>query len=367
MSYFENGCTPNPFNYITPAYSCPVQYQGIQSPIFRSNGKYIQVCAESDADIVYYTFTTNLGGIDHSAVNAGLYGGVYKYISKEGGDGPLVSHNLHGTFYDYVPGNTLTGFSFWRYLGLITGNTTITGTSPQTFSVLNKTGVTYYWYSSNNNILISSGGNTNAVTITPAHSGTAVLTLRLSSSCGTYIEQSVTLNITTNICLEGTYVDSSNSTYNLNTSQSVKTGGVTTTVTCPSANSYTWQSTSGTIPIYSSNNQLSFTMTSGGSLSVTVTAKNGSTTLATRNLTYYNFGSFMAFPNPANSSLSIAVTEDQTFSVAVYDQNGNALKLMDNFNALSILDTSLIPAGTYYLQVHHEGKLVNKQKIKIEH
>ncbi len=271
------GVSPVMYTSYNPPYTCPIT-QGVQGDLtWRNNSKYLKVCNEANADIVYYA--VNQPG-RHSAVKIGTENNVFRYISKYGNDGPLVNHTLTGSYY-HAENQVIPNVpnEYYVYTGAITGNTNIVGTGNRTFSVLNKTGVTYSWFVTGGNAVTSGPINQSSVTITPTHSGTATLTLRTSSACsGTYKEQQVLLTIQTNVCLEGTYTDA-NGNKNLNTTNNMPTGAVTVVVTCPNATTYVWQRTSGSISYYASGPNLSFTMTSGSSVSFNAQAKNGATVL----------------------------------------------------------------------------------------
>jgi hypothetical protein len=251
----------------------------------------VQVCSESDAKLVYYVFP-DLS--DHSAVKESIPGGQIRYISKYSYDGPLVEHRLDSSWYhlsgQYNPANITR--QFWTYLGNMLGSPNIVGINPVNFSVLNAPSVNYTWSVTNGyqNIYISSSTHQSSVTLVPNHSGTAVLQLTMTSTCSSTPRiQQISLNINTNVCLEGTYDNGSNYNLNLNTANHVNTGGVFIRVYCPNSTTVTWQKTSGNIDGYFPNGYTaSFHMTSGGSISLLLTAKNGSTTLATRSITFYN-------------------------------------------------------------------------------
>ena len=369
MSYFDPNtlCQPSPFNYYSPAYSCPTS-QGIKGAEWKTNGKYARVCTEADAKIVYYEGVNMSGG--HSAVKV-VQNGTTKYISKYGNDGPLVSHDVNGSWYhnDNNGVNRITSTEFWTYIGAISGSGSITGTGAQSFSVLSGTGLSYSWslISGGEHIYISSGGNLNTVTLSPLHSGTAVLQVTVSSGCGS-ITQQKTLSIQTNICLEGTYSNNSSTIKNLNTGNSVSVGWVNCTVTCPNAASYTWQRTSGTISYYSSGNFLSFNITSGASVSFNVVARNSSNVvLANRNISFYNYGSFAASPNPASSSLKIDALEDVPLAITISNIKDNCVKEIHNYKGKSNIDISDLRDGEYVVKTYLEGKLVNQERIKIAH
>ncbi len=366
ISYFENGCTsPSWIGAQLPApYICP-NTQGVKSAgDYKNSGKYVQVCSESAANIAFYELVQ---GESHSAVKEVTAGGqVVKYLSKYGSDGPLVAHNLTGSWY-HLTGRVLNSpVQFWSYVGPISGNPNIVGLSPRTFTVNNIPGVNYSWSipGGSNKIYISSGSNQSTVTLTPTHSGTAILRLNVSSSCGSVKTQEITLNIQTNVCLEGTYNNAGNTGQILYTVNSVLVGGVSATVSCPNATSFTWQKTSGNINGYmASGATVSFTMTSGSSISFLVSAKNGLTTLATRNITFYNFGSFMVYPNPSSTSLSVDLNEELEFGIVIESYDGLTKREVSKYRGGSAIDISDLKSGEYVLSIFFEEKLVHKQRV----
>ncbi len=363
LSYFENSCTPGITQTITAPYMCPAT-QGNQGSI-ATNVKFVEVCNVSQCDAVWYSL---YGGTSHSAVRVEESGQV-KYISKYGDDGPLVSHDLNGSFYHYSPNWSVTSTNYYVYVGNISGNPNIVGTGNVSFSVNNKSGVTYSWsiISGGSYIYISSASNQNTVTLKPTHSGTAVLKLITDSSCGSPRTQTINLNIDTQICLEGTYTNAGQGPYNLNTGNSVSTGSVMTNVTCPDAASYTWQRTSGSLSYYASGPDMSFTMTSGSSISFLITAKNSSNqVIGTRNVSYYNYGSYMAYPNPTTSSFEIDVIEGVELDIVVFDENKQKLKEIKGYKAKSKVDVSKWKRGNYFLHIYQDSKHVKEQRIKID-
>lgn len=155
---------------------------------------------------------------------------------------------------------------------------------------------------------------------------------------------------------------------NLNNSNSVSAGWVQCTVTCPNAASYTWQRTSGSISYYNSGNFLSFNITSGASVSFLVTARNSANSiLGSRNLTFYNYGSYRAFPNPASSSLKIDVSEETPVTVVIHSLKESCLKEIQDYESKSSIDISDLEDGEYIVRVYHNGKLANRERIKIVH
>jgi hypothetical protein len=368
ISYFENGCTaPSWISTQVPApYTCP-NSQGVKSAsAFQNSGKYVQVCTESTANIAFYELVL---GDSHSAVKEVTGGGaVIKYLSKYGSDGPLVAHNLTGSWYHLTGRVVNSQVQFWSYLGLISGNPNIVGLNPVTFNVYNIPGVNYSWSipTGFNKIYISSGANQSSVTLTPTHSGTAVLRLNVSSSCGSVKTQEITLNIQTNVCLEGTFNNAGNNGQNLNTLNRVSVGGVSATVTCPNATSFTWQRTSGNISGWIAYGAtVSFTMTSGGSISFSVTARNGSTTLSTRNVTFHNFGSFRTYPNPSTTSLAVDLNQELDFGIVIESFDGSFKREVPKYKGGSAIDISDLEAGDYVLSIFFEGKLIHKRRVLV--
>jgi hypothetical protein len=293
MYYVET--TPSPscpkpsWSYIlsTP-YACPNSYGNPASNIYQINARYVHVGSEVNGSIAYYQFTQG----DHSAVKENIGGGVFKYLSKYNHNGPLVAHNLMQSWYHLTGQDIGIPVQFWSYVGYIQGSSTIIGTGLAQFSVINIPSVIYSWSvpSGYSNISIYSGSNQSTVYLAPSHSGSAILQLNISSDCDATIKtQLISLNITTNICLEGTYDNAGVYSQNLNTMNHVTVGGVAVRVSCPNATTFIWQKTGGNINGYFPNGtSISFNMTSGGSISFLVTAKNGSTTIGTRNIAFYN-------------------------------------------------------------------------------
>jgi hypothetical protein len=363
MGYFENNCTAPSWTsgIISAPYNCP-NVQGIKAASsYQNSGKYTRVCSESDADIAFYQLNSG----DHSAVKQVVGSSVTKYLSKYGSDGPLVAHNLNQSFY-HLGGQVVGPPEFWTYVGGINGNSTITGTGPVSFSVLNKSGVTYSWSITNgySNIGISSGSTQNSVTLTPTHSGTATLRLSISSGCGSVKTQEITLNIQTNICLEGIFNQGIYTGVNLNTANQVGIGNITSTVTCPNATTFTWQRTSGSVTAYSTSGPyVTFNMTSGGTISFLVTAKSGAVTLATKNVAFYNLGSFAIYPNPSFGSIHIDLNKDLEFDVRIQSLSSSFSLEVEGYKGGSEINTSTLKAGEYAVSVLYQGDLVHQQRI----
>jgi hypothetical protein len=351
---------------IPAPYTCP-NVKGVQSnDSYQSGVKYVKVCTESAGEIIYYDFAGIAGG--HSSVKQFIPGtGTIKYLSKYGSDGPLVGHDRDGSVY-HLKGAQDLNPDYWVYIGQLQGNTSISGTTPVSFSVVNKPEVNYSWsiVSGGSNIYISSASNQATVSLKPTHSGTAVLRFTVGSNCATSKSKDYSLNIQTNICLEGSYSNNGSNNINLNTVNSVAVGGISASVTCPNATSFTWQKTSGNINgWFPPGSSVAFTMTSGGSISFLVTARDGSTTLATRNVTFYNYGSFMVYPNPSSGEFKIDLNDELSFDIILTKLDSKEKSSFSNFTGKQSIDTSKLFPGEYVLKIFHDGKLINQQHVII--
>ncbi len=362
IGYMENGCQPSPNFYYTPAYYCSVALTSRNKSDWQNSGKYIKVCDEASANVVWYDVTGSSGS-GHSAVKVGNG----NYLSKYGNDGPLVRHTLNGSYYHQK--QSVNSTEFWTYLGNIQGTSNVVGTSSQNYSITSLSGLSYSWsiVSGSENIFISSQSS-NTATLSPLHSGSAVLSVTITSACGSTIQQ-FAINVQTNICLEGSFTTSSVTNKILGSGNSVAAGWVNVNVTCPNASSYTWQRTSGSINFYNSGSFASFTMPSGGSISFLITAKNSSnTTLQTRNVSFYNYGSFRAISNPISSSLKIDIADGVVVSVNLESLKNKAIKKeFKEYESKSTIDISDLEEGDYVLKVYHLGKLVNEERLRLAH
>lgn len=134
LSYFENGCQPS--GIISPPYSCPEAQGDLPNGSITNNGKILEVCNATQGNIVFYDIGSSQG--NHSAVKTSFGGGT-KYISKYGTDGPLVVHDINGSFYHYAFSPTIEGH--YVYVGM-DGDPTITGTGTVTFTAPSISGAT---------------------------------------------------------------------------------------------------------------------------------------------------------------------------------------------------------------------------------
>jgi hypothetical protein len=283
--YYESNCVMPTWNTSPIQNSIcswdPSQYDSPGSSYWTLS-TYIKV-AEQYANIVYESGN----GQEHSQVKDRLY--TSKYISKYDYSGPVVGHNLYSSDYELShPGVTYT-YQYYFYLGKITGSSSISSTTPVNYSVNSNAGVSYTWTASPSGLVTLSNSNTSTVTVTPIQNGTVTLTLSATGISGSTITQTKSITVSLPPTITGNYDNGGSYNLNLLTVNHVSVGGVFIRVSCPGATTFTWQKTAGNITAYLvPGPTASFNMTSGGSISILITAKNGSTTLVSKTVTFYN-------------------------------------------------------------------------------
>ncbi len=370
LAFFENGCNNFGWNTSAPSpYLCP-NSQGQKAGInIKNSHKYVRVCNVSDVKVVYYKTLNN--PYDHTAVkDPTVTHGTAKYVSKYGADGPLVSHDLNGSWYHLNGQVDISQTEYWTYVDSIEDSNPsvpIQVGGSKSYNVEAVSGVTYNWSSTYGRFQIASGQGTATVTIHPYYSGTDELKLEITG-CGTGTKKTQIFQIVIPpTCLSGTYSVGSLSGFSLNTANSLSTGQVITDIVCPGAASIQWTKTSGSLSYMNWNTKdVLFNMTSGGSISFDVKARNSSNqVIASRSVTFYNFGSFLVYPNPSQGLVRVDVNPDLTFE---YDLVG--MKEMRSVSRSTIgkdggVDFTSVPPGEYVLRVLFEGKVVGEQRIII--
>jgi hypothetical protein len=376
MAFFEVPCAAPSWNFPGPnPYICPTSGYSLKtSPEYKFDNRYVRVCNEADCKLVFYK-TTDAQSQDHTSVrDQTINFPPFKYISKYGKSGPLVAHNLHGSFY-HINGNVdITQTEFWTYVGQIT---TSNPTLPlqigvtKSFAVQQASGVTYTWTSIYGKFNISSGQGTNVVVINPVYSGNDILRLTVSSgNCGSGSTKVQEFPITiTPKCMDGTYSLGSTSNIPMNSVNFIGTGQVITKITCPSAATITWVKTSGNLIFTPWNiTNVLFNMTSGGSISFTATARDASNQIIqTRNISFYNMSSFSAYPNPSSDEISLDLPKELEFEVYLIDlRNGTKYGFQTKQISEGVISIGNIPNGEYLIVVNHDGKPVAEQKLIIQ-
>ncbi len=361
MVYFENGCTASNVSTL----NCPAAVGAISETVYQAanNPKYVEVCNEPEANIAYWVFPTANGG-PHSAVRLGVGN---QYRSKYGPDGPLVQHLLGGSFYDHEYGAP-TQTSYWAYVGAVAGPSTISGTAPVAYALINRPGVTYQWsiVSGWDRISISGATNQASVTVQPVHKGSAVLRLTVSSPCGVAKTRDINITIGNVTCGEALYsVGGGTPNKVVNTTNAVPTGLITATAFCEGSSTIAWTRTSGSITQINNNGAtVSFTMPSGGSVSFNLrTVKAGVTT--NRSFTFYNYGSFRMASDPASNEIAIDLNPDLDFTIELLDmKTGNAQVTSSQKNANRI-PNEYLKQGEYAVRIYYNGEILHTQQLHV--
>jgi hypothetical protein len=166
-------------------------------------------------------------------------------------------------------------------------------------------------------------------------------------------------------CLDGTYTSSSQNNAPLNTVNSVSPGQIITNIVCPSTSNIQCTHTSGSAPywIWNHNNVL-IQMPNGGNISFKVDAKSANgQTIKTKNITFYNFGSFKIFPNPTSGLVNIDINPKFGFETEIISLENPSLRTNLRIEGESTFDISHLPNGEYWLKIYFAGKVVNEQRI----
>ena len=172
--------------------------------------------------------------------------------------------------------------------------------------------------------------------------------------------------LVTQICLEGT-ISNGGGTGHLQSGNNVVVGSVSTTVTCPNAATYTWTRTSGSLSYYASGNFMSFNMPSGNAVAFRIEARNGSNQLLeTRNVSYYNYGTFAAFPNPTTAEFKIDVLENEELDIIAFRENNTKAVTTLKYCAKESVDVSQWEKGTYILHIYHRKELVKTERLIVQ-
>ncbi len=361
MVYFENGCTAGNIN----TFNCP-QALGVGSETdyqSTSNPKYVQVCNEPEANITYWWFPTGYGG-PHSAVRIG-FGSQYR--SKYGPGGPLVQHVLGGSYYDHACGAP-TQTSYWAYVGAVAGPSTISGTTPVTYSLFNRPGVTYQWsiLTGWDHISISGAANQASVTVQPVHRGSAVLRLTVSSPCGAAKTRDIPITVGNVTCGEALYsVGGGTQNKSVRTTNAVPTGLITATAFCEGSSTIAWTRTSGSITQVNINNPtVSFTMPSSGSVSFNLRTVQGGVT-TNRSRTFYNYGSFRMSSDPSTNDLAIDLNPDLDFTIELVDAKSGDRQVMNSRKTGSRIPNEYLKQGEYAIRIYYNGELLDTQQLRV--
>jgi hypothetical protein len=106
-------------------------------------------------------------------------------------------------------------------------------------------------------------------------------------------------------------------------------------------------------------------MLSGGSISFKITARNGTSVLAARNVSFFNFGSFNLYPNPSTNELSIDLSKEMMFDLIIHGVDSNLKAEIFRYKGGDKIDISTLPKGDYILLVIYEGKVIHQDRFVV--
>lgn len=107
----------------------------------------------------------------------------------------------------------------------------------------------------------------------------------------------------------------------------------------------------------------SINVSSVASISFKITARNGSTVLSTRNVSFFNFGSFKVYPNPSSEELTIDLSEEMTFDLLIQGIDTNSKSEISGYRGGEKIDISDLTKGDYILQISFEGKMIHQERL----
>ena len=328
-----------------------------------TDGSFIQVCNESDADKVHY-YTG-----DHSAVISTTV--IGKYESKWGPnirirhDPTDVPSIYNGSYRHYYASTKILGDA----------SNLCSGT--RTFSVKNISGATYTWTcSSTLSAVGASNTNQYVVQRNGTASGDGWIKVQISTTCSSITAtRQLDFSVAAYPVLTGT-ISQNGQSQTLYTVNSVSSGAVSvhfqwpdvSSITCVQGSTNPPPSSTGFI-YYPSNKSFWFTIANGESVSVNLsgTSSCNGTVTATRSF-YISHYSYLVTPNPVSGTLTITqegkifktdgktvqINDNVSYLVNIYDVNTNMLKLSKRSqpgNKKMQLDVSSLKTGYYVVEI----------------
>ena len=325
------------------------------------DGSFVEVCTEANGRKVSYPSG------DHSAVRSAQSIPLGRYDSKWG-QWPVLRHAPTDTPYNssgrkYYVSTAISGPSY-----ICTANST--------FSVASISGATYTWTKSSN-VILSGSGHSISARAASTTSGSGWVRVTISTGCGT---ATTTKNVTTNL----TPVRMSPTTY----------PGPYATIYAeidpvPGAFSYEWYLNGQFQQVSSYNHE--FTVDDCGNYTTGVrvrTSACGWSAISTISFTVTCSGNFTVYPNPADEQLTIEQTTSlsgaasatasvnplptarwniasvpESFSVKLLNAQQKEVASGTATNSKIQLDTSTLPAGTYYLHIYYTEGILQKQVV----
>lgn len=318
-----------------------------------TDGCFIQVCNEADADKAHYYCG------DHSAVASTTNPGMWE---SKWGSLSVVRHTRTGVPYAQ-PSTSVNFYASTK----ITGSNSYLCSGNRVFSVKNISGATYTWtYSST--LTVSGATNTNQITV--QRNGTqraaAWVQVVITTPCS-----SISATNRVDFWVGGPAVPI---TYNMSGGCNGSWQGWSLSA-APNGSNWHWYAdvNPGNFNIYSPNSSSTYvSVTGGGGVRLTYTDLCGASQLDGVTI-WSNCHSFRVGPNPTRSTITIAGEDGATTSklaptfseVNLYDKDGN-LKKHFTFKAArsATLNVNDLPLGVYVIEIIN-GSSSERQKIEI--
>jgi hypothetical protein len=372
-AYWEGGLNTIPDWGISNPGSVTVASQytfsggGPDQNYFKNSNQYIQVCDESFSTVDVITQKFNIADGFHSLVRDQSTSSFSpKFISKYGTESPVIGHDFNSTWYELNNATKTEPDKYYAFIGKLDPSAIIPKDQTKTISLLSKAGVSYQWSIEGGNGIVSITSSTNggSVTVKGNSYGTVILKVILTGCSGvTSKTQTITLSVP-NITISGNYNTSTPSNHVLGNANQVPTGNVSTYLSMSGVNNFVWERYQGNLTYWANTNQMHFTMQAGNNLTFRVYARNAANdTLAIRNVTYYNFGNFLLYPNPNNSSLGIKTEYQGTLDVEIISLSTEKKKSFDQVTGNEKMDITDLPKGEYLVIVWVKGERVLESRL----
>lgn len=333
---------------------------------FKNSNQYIQVCDQSlsNVDVITQVFGADPG--PHSLVRDRTTTFNPKFISKYGTGSPVVGHEFDSTWYELNYATKSEPDKYYAFIGKLAPSAVIPKDQTKTISLPSKSGVSYQWsiIGSTGIVSFTSATNGASVTVRGDSYGNVTLKVILTGCSGVSSKtQTITLSVP-NITISGNYTTSTPSNHVLGNGNQVPTGNVSTYLSMSGVNNFVWERYQGNLTYWAHTNQMHFTMQAGNILTFRIYARNASNdTLAIRNVTYYNFGNILLYPNPSNSALSIKTEYQGALDVEIISLSTERKKSFAQISGNEIMDITDLPKGEYLVIVRVKGESVLESRL----
>ncbi len=356
----------NPGN-ITVASQYTFSGSGPDQNYFKNSNQYIQVCDQSFSTVDVITQKFNIADGFHSLVRDQSTSSFSpKFISKYGTESAVIGHDFNSTWYELNNATKTESDKYYAHIGKLDSFEILPKDQTKTFSLPSKSGVSYQWSIEGGPGIVSIISSTNgaSVTVRGDSFGTVILKVILTGCSGVSSKtQTITLSVP-NITVSGNYTTSTPSNHVLGNANQVPTGNVSTYLSMSGVNNFVWERYQGNLTYWAHTNQMHFTMQAGNILTFRVYARNAANdTLAIRNVTYYNFGSFLLYPNPSNSTLSIKTEYQGALDVEIISLSTERKKSFGQVTGNESMDITDLPKGEYLVIVWVKGERVLETRL----